>query len=172
MSENNCKYHARYSVKQLNKIVYNDEVTMKGANKHNFKASIDFEADEAARYKLFEDLCEHLAEGYSMESFTGCSKFRLDKLIGLFPQVFERESLDKARQMGRLSWELIGKRQADGRCLGNSRTWFYNMANRYGWRDKVDLQAETKGQLSVQVVNYSIERNDDDSTDAPEGDNT
>ncbi len=56
---------------------------------------------------------------------------------------------------GRQAWEEIGHKQANGQCLGNSRTWFYNMANRYGWRDKIEVEAEHKGQVQVQVVSYA-----------------
>lgn len=132
---------------------------MIGKTKVNLKRELNPENNKEDRIVICEELCKHLIEGYSMECFGMISKFRLDKLIGAHPEEFPRESLDKARQLGQQGWESIGKRQADGRCLGNSRSWFYNMANRYGWRDKVDLQADTKGSLSVQVVNYSSRTN-------------
>lgn len=125
-----------------------------------------FEEDKDARVALCRRLCAHLAEGYSMECFGEISNRRLRLLIEAYKEEFPQESLDKARQTGQAAWESIGKRQADGRCLGNSRSWFYNMANRYGWRDKVDLQSETKGAISVQVVNYSREDKPNASTDA------
>ena len=145
-------------------------MAFKSGSKHNFKDDLPYEEDKAAREQLCIELCAHLAEGYSFECFPKCEKTRLARLIEAFKEEFPHQALDKARQMGQYDWESIGKRQADGRCLGNSRSWFYNMANRYGWRDKVDLQADTKGSLSVQVVNYSSTHRDSASDTEPKVD--
>ena len=59
---------------------------------------------------------------------------------------------------GKDYWETLGKRQSEGTCLGNSRSWYYNMSNRYGWRDKHDVQAEHKGSVNVNVISYASKK--------------
>ncbi len=140
---------------------------MAAGTKNKLKGDRDYEGDKDARIELCRQLCSHLADGYSIECFSEVSTKRLARLMDTYEGEFPAETIDKARNVGRYGWELIGKRQADGRCLGNSRTWFYNMSNRYGWRDKVDTISESKGSLSVNVVNYSSTRSDKPLADAP-----
>ena len=71
---------------------------------------------------------------------------------------FVEEELKDAMRRGRSYWETLGKRQAAGDCLGNSRTWFYNMANRFGWREKLEVEAEHKGQVNVNVISYATQK--------------
>ena len=113
------------------------------------------EKDKEYRARVLRELERHLAEGYSMESFAECSVSDVTRLVAMFPEEFDSGVIDEAKRKGRQTWETIGKRQATGDCLGNSRTWFYNMANRYGWRDKLELEAEHKGSLNVNVVSYA-----------------
>jgi hypothetical protein len=101
------------------------------------------------------ELCQHLENGFSVESFEYLSKATILELIKKYPDEFNDDDLEHARRLGRDSWERIGLRQALGDCIGNSRTWFYNMANRYGWRDKIDVESEHKGQVQVSVVSYA-----------------
>ena len=75
-----------------------------------------------------------------------------------YPEEFPREEIELALVKGKEMWERIGLRQANGTCLGNSRSWFYNMANRYGWREKLDVEAEHKGEISVNVISYASQK--------------
>lgn len=113
------------------------------------------ETDSGYRREICRLLCMHLSEGYSLESFAEISTKSLKGYINLFKEEFPQEELDQAMQKGRDTWERIGYAQANGQCLGNSRTWFYNMSNRFGWRDKVDIETEHKGQLAVNIVSYA-----------------
>lgn len=116
------------------------------------------EADISERRKVFRELCDHIASGLSLESFGPLSDVTIKKYLSLYPEEFIEEELKDAMRRGRSYWESIGKRQANGDCLGNSRTWFYNMANRFGWREKLDIEAEHKGSVNVNVVNYSSKK--------------
>jgi hypothetical protein len=78
-----------------------------------------------------------------------------------YPEEFIQEELDNSLREGKIYWEDIGSRQANGNCLGNSRTWFYNMANRYGWKERLDIEAEHKGTVNVNVVSYASQRDRD-----------
>ena len=111
--------------------------------------------------KIFEKYYKHLAAGYSKDSFFDVSPQRFNQLRETFKDVFDEEEYEKALVKGRFGWENIGRRQAEGSCLGNSRTWYYCMANKYGWSDKHEVTAEHKGTVSVNVVNYARPQKDD-----------
>ncbi len=123
------------------------------------------EADKIERKKIFRELCEHIAGGLSLESFGPLSDTSIKKYLSTYPEEFIEEELKDAMRRGRSYWESIGKRQANGECLGNSRTWFYNMANRFGWREKLEVEAEHKGQVNVNIVSYASKKH---STEQPE----
>lgn len=114
--------------------------------------------DKNERRKIFKELCDHLKRGYSLDCFVPLSDFSIRKYLKLYPEEFCEEELQETLREGKVNWETIGMRQADGSCLGNSRSWYYNMANRYGWREKIDIEAEHKGQVSVNVVSYASKK--------------
>lgn len=116
------------------------------------------ERDKNERRKIFKELCDHVSEGLSIESFAGLSDRHFYRLAKMYPDDFDEEELYMAKQRGRDYWERIGQRQANGSCLGNSRTWYYNMANRYGWREKLEVEAEHKGSVNVNVVSYASQQ--------------
>ena len=72
-----------------------------------------------------------------------------------YKEEFCEEELALALRDGKQGWESIGRRQSEGTCLGNSRSWYYNMAARYKWSDRMHIESETKGTLNVNVVQYS-----------------
>lgn len=106
------------------------------------------------RKKMFKQLCQHVAKGYSKDCFTEMSLRHIEEFFEKYPLEFDMEEYNMAKQEGKQYWETLGRRQADGTCLGNSRTWFYNMAMRYGWTDRVEVKAEHKGAVAVNIVNY------------------
>lgn len=107
------------------------------------------------RQKLCQELCKHLELGYSIECFTEVPRKSLQTLLEDYKDDFSWEDIDVALTKGQLSWEAIGKRQAEGACIGNSRSWILNMINRYRWTERVDVSMEHKGAVQVQVVNYA-----------------
>jgi len=107
------------------------------------------------RVRIFKELCQHVALGYSVDCFEHLSKNEIACFIKDFPDEFDLSTLDKALRKGKIYWEGIGRAQSEGSCLGNSRSWYYNMANRYGWREKLEVEAEHKGQVSVNIVSYA-----------------
>lgn len=110
------------------------------------------------RRKVFKELLDHVGKGYSIKSFSELSEESINNYLKAFPEEFDREELDRALRKGMELWENIGYRQANGSCIGNSRTWYYNMANRYGWREKLEVEAEHKGSIAVQVVSYATQK--------------
>lgn len=111
--------------------------------------------DPSIRRQIFKELLSHLSEGLSQDAFPPMDPRTVKKYLTAYPEEFIQEEYDSALRRGRETWERIGHRQALGTCLGNSRTWFYNMSNRYGWRDKIDIEAEHKGQVNVSVITYA-----------------
>ncbi len=107
------------------------------------------------REELFERLLSHIREGYSIDCFSELSTATIESLCASFPCEFIKEELVRAQREGKIGWEKIGRRQATGECLGNSRSWYYNMAHRYGWSDRVDTRVEHSGSVAVEVVSYA-----------------
>jgi hypothetical protein len=128
---------------------------MKGKKLTQRQINAKVQGDKLYRAMIVRELIKHLEKGMSIESFEFLSRGTINELMKKYPDEFDEADLEHARRLGRDSWERIGLRQALGDCLGNSRTWFYNMANRYGWRDKIDVESEHKGQVQVNVVSYA-----------------
>ena len=139
---------------------------MKGKKMTASERIAKLESDKIERRKIFKELCEHVGKGYSIESFPPLSVESVRKYLNTFKEEFVQEELNNAMRQGRDWWEGIGRRQASGDCLGNSRTWFYNMANRYGWREKIDIEAEHKGQVNVNVISYATKKASDSTESA------
>lgn len=126
----------------------------KGPNE-NPKTNVD------VRRAVFKKLLSHLRQGYSIDSFEMLAPQAIQEYIKEFPDEFIASEIERATRAGKNEWESIGKRQATGDCLGNSRSWYYNMANRYGWREKVDIEADHKGSVSINVVSYASSKEAD-----------
>lgn len=127
---------------------------MKGKKMTTKERIQKLENDKNERKKIFKELCEHVASGFSLDCFPPLNVNSIQRYLNLFKEEFIQEELDMAMRQGKISWEEIGRRQANGQCMGNSRSWYYNMANRYGWREKIDIEAEHKGNVNVSIVNY------------------
>lgn len=116
------------------------------------------ESDAQYRREIFERLLKHTREGFSLGSFDEVSEATVKRYFEKYPEEFVLEEYEEALRSGMHFWEGIGKKQATGDCLGNSRTWYYIMANRYGWREKVDVKADHSGEVKVQVVSYASQK--------------
>jgi hypothetical protein len=114
--------------------------------------------DAELRARIFDRLCKHVAAGYSLDCFEELSILSIRKYLELYPEEFVGEELECAMRKGKQYWEGLGRRQADGTCLGNSRTWYYNMSNRYGWNEKQQIETDNKHQVSVNVISYANQK--------------
>jgi hypothetical protein len=119
---------------------------------------VKMESDKRERRKIFKELCDHLRRGYSMDCFGPLSDTSIRSYINLYPEEFNKRELEEALREAKQSWEDIGRKQSNGSCMGNSRSWYYNMANRYGWRERLEVEAEHKGSIAVQVVSYATNK--------------
>ena len=112
------------------------------------------ESSSVYRRRVFKDLIAHIVKGMSIQCFSTMGEQMIFNYMTRFPEDFIASDLDKAMRDGQEGWENIGRRQAEGSCIGNSRSWFYNMAHRYKWSDRVDVTTEHKGEVKVNIVNY------------------
>lgn len=113
------------------------------------------ESDANFRKKIFDLLLEHLRDGYSIDCFSFLSDTTIYQYLKTYKDEFVEEDLIIALREGKEGWEDIGRRQSLGTCLGNSRSWYYNMSARYKWSDRMHIDSETKGTLNVNVIQYS-----------------
>lgn len=111
-----------------------------------------------ARKAIFRQLLNHIEQGYSIDSFGVINDETIRTYLKTYKDEFIQEDLEHAIAKGKAMWESIGKQQAQGHCLGNSRTWFYNMSNRYNWSEKAQVQTDQKHSVNVNVVNYSTKK--------------
>ncbi len=136
---------------------------MKG-KKLTYKERVEkLESDANERRRVCNALCAHLAEGYSMESFSELTTNSLKRYMNIYKEEFVPEEIELAMQSGRDVWESIGRRQATGDCLGNSRSWWLNMAHRYKWSDRVNVETEHKGNIAVNIVSYATSKQPKDT---------
>jgi hypothetical protein len=145
---------------------------MKGKKMNGRELKAQLEKDAELRRKVFKQLVAHLEEGYSLDCFPPCCEKSIKEYLIRYPEEWIEEDFVNAMRSGKQGWEGIGRRQATGECLGNSRSWQYNMSNRYRWRDKVDIEQETRGQVQVSVVSYCSKKTDktkDQMSTAPHG---
>lgn len=128
---------------------------MRGKKVSTLEKARRLSEDAGERRRVFLELCKHVGNGYSLDCFETLSIATIKRYLEIYKDEFVEEELEKAMRKGKLVWENIGHRQSNGTCMGNSRTWYYNMSNRYGWREKIDVEAEHKGNINVSIVSYA-----------------
>lgn len=133
-------------------------MAMKGRKLTTYEKGKKFAEDETYRREVFSNLLKHLERGYSLDCFEDASDDSIRKYLKTYKDEWNEEELRQAQRKGKSMWEDVGFRQANGQCIGNSRSWYYNMANRYGWREKLDIEAEHKGQVQVNIVSYATQQ--------------
>lgn len=117
-----------------------------------------FLKDPKYRKEIFKALLEHIERGYSIDCFSELSDSAIEEALQKFPKEFVRGELVKSQRRAKEMWEDIGARQSNGNCMGNSRAWYYNMVNRYGWHEKSEVKATHDGQVNVSIVNYGSQK--------------
>lgn len=108
-----------------------------------------------ARRKCFQGLINHLVSGFSIDCYGEVSEKTIEEFLVRYPDEFVLEELQDAMRRGKAGWERIGRQQADGSCMGNSRSWQYNMINRYKWTDRTEVKSDVNSNVSIQVISYA-----------------
>ena len=125
--------------------------------------SEQFASDCNLRTKVFKKLKEHLLQGSSLDCFGPMSEETIYESMKTYPQEWPIREFEQTVRKAKDNWERIGRRQAEGTCLGNSRSWYYNMSNRYGWSDKSKIETTGSQSLTVSIVDYASSKQADDS---------
>jgi len=115
---------------------------------------VALKTDKELQTLVSHELLQHVRDGFSLDSFKFLSVSEIGEAVKE-GWVCEKE-LEKATREGKGYWEGLGRAQSNGTCIGNSKSWYYNMSNRYGWRDRFDVASEHKGNIEVSVVSYGL----------------
>lgn len=97
------------------------------------------------RYQLFDAVCVHLEKGLSRESFPLCDWDTVERYVSKYANEFPADIVREAMRRGRLWWEELGRIGTMGgkvngeRVLFNAQSWAFNMKNRYGWKDSMNV---------------------------------
>lgn len=66
------------------------------------------------------------------------------------------EAVKRGEELSNAWWERLGRKGASGESDINPTTWIFNMKNRFGWRDKQDV--EHSGKVGVEgLLQYVAE---------------
>lgn len=117
-----------------------------------------FNSDRAERLKVFHDLLAHVRKGRSLDCFSFLSEPAIESALKSYPNEFVLEDLQIAIREAKNMYETLGHDQASGHCIGNSRSWYYIMANKYGWSDRSKVEQEVKGNVEVQIISYASKK--------------
>lgn len=76
-----------------------------------------------------------------------------------------RLTVKNAQELCQVWWERQGRSMASGKSDGNATVWIFNMKNRFGWRDKQEIDHQSSdGSMSPTTINIvGVESDDDDS---------
>ena len=96
-------------------------------------------------------LVDHMAQGYSFESFAGVIGTHDDTLRNW---AAKHEEFFVARKDGyaknRIFWERMGVAGMTGHIDGfNSSVWIFNMKNRFKWADRIESEQNISGNVSI-----------------------
>lgn len=112
--------------------------------------------------KYCDQLIEHMAEGYSFESFGGLIDVCRDTLFEwakVYPEFSDAKN--RAYELNRLFWEKIGISIAKN-GEGNPTAWIFNMKNRFRkeWRDNQDLKlsGDKENPLYTKIVREIVKK--------------
>ena len=99
-------------------------------------------------------LIEHMAKGFSFESFAGLIEVQGQTIYNwLESEPDFLEAKNAAFDKSRLFWERIGIEFLVNKYQGdnlNTTLWIFNMKNRFGWRDvKEEKESDQKPLASV-----------------------
>jgi hypothetical protein len=107
---------------------------------------------------------EEMKKGYSIEAVCGVLMISKDTLYRWLKDP-DKKALSDAKKLGealsRYQWETWGVEGAKGELPGfNSASWIFNMKNRFGWRDKADIDQKVNFEpVIIEADNKTITMN-------------
>ena len=98
--------------------------------------------------ELLED---HMGQGYTYEAFcgrVGVCKQTLYTWEQKYPEFLDAKN--RGLEKGRMFWERLGLGGAAGAIKNfNAAVWIFTMKNRFGWRDRHEIDATIKFEPTV-----------------------
>ena len=95
----------------------------------------------------------HISSGYRDKSFTVCDMDTFTNYCNKYPNDFPTDMIERARRERMLFWERIGIEGTTGKIQGyNSRSWEFNMKNRFRWSEKIELESRGNIVTSISFV--------------------
>lgn len=107
------------------------------------------------------EVIDRLAEGWQTKfvemGSEGCSDVEIRAEFGISDDLWYRwieeddefsRTYKKAKAACHAKWEQMGRKMAFGQAEGNPATWIFNMKNRFGWRDKQDIDMNARVQVT------------------------
>lgn len=124
-------------------------------NKMKYKTSEE-------RRALCERFCAHIEQGYSKKSFEECCLFTINRYIADFPEDFV--GIEEAYRKNLKFWEALGIDGTAGNIKNfNSRSWEFNMKNRFreDWADSKEITGPGGSELVPPQINVHVVKKDD-----------
>lgn len=117
------------------------------------------------REEYCEQVIEHMAQGYSFESFAAVIGTHRDTLYEWCDKHEEFSDARKNAQMvSQYFWEKIGVAGMLGKLPGfNTGVWVFNMKNRFNWTDKREDTSKLQishsfGQPTLEELKKALEK--------------
>ena len=105
------------------------------------------------RKKLLDEYIRHISCGYSDKSFTLCDMDTFIHYCNKYPNDFPTDIIERAKRERLFFWERIGIEGTTGKIPGyNSRSWEFNMKNRFRWSEKIELESRGNVVTSISFV--------------------
>ena len=110
--------------------------------------------------KYCEEIIDFMSKGYSIEAFAGhigIAKDTLYNWVKKYPQFSDAKKI--AESKARLVWDKFLMNQFTGAANlpFNSTAWVFTMKNRFGWRDRQEVELPD---ISVDL-NYKLVEDDE-----------
>ena len=131
-------------------------MTGKSVDTKNLKKKVKKKPDKRHRkYKpsMGKELVKHMKEGYSFAAFAGrigVARSALYKWVDRYPE-FKAAKIE-ATEAALFFWERVG---IEGLYMGgkdnpfNATVWIFNMKNRFGWRDKQEVDVNVDATVKI-----------------------
>jgi hypothetical protein len=107
-----------------------------------------------------QDLIDFMSQGYSFEAFAGkilVAKDTLNEWCDVHPEFSAAKRL--ARESCRMFWEKIALDHIVSKSIVgvgaqslNSSVWMFNMKNRFGWTDRITVDAAQSNQKPIALA--------------------
>jgi len=102
------------------------------------------------RKNLLDAYLNHVKTGYSDKSFIVCDMDTFNSYCKKYPNDFPTDIVEQARRERLLYWEKLGIEGTEGKIKNyNSRSWEFNMKNRFKWSEKIEV--ENKGSVVTSI---------------------